>query len=220
MATLPSGEPLPRLAPPVAMGPSAAKRALACFETAYWARIVALLQASLRSVLNAMGTPEVHDNASLSDIRQETLLEALRAALRSVQPPLSAALPSHAGLPIPTARRGNLAAAQTTIGLYGAFTLKAAWAELAGLQESMLLAAGHDRMSRSTLHVSGVRQRLQLYVIELQRLPGALQAWAEACMDDEGVDDGATRKIVLEPLLEITLIVRRGCAAATQIARP
>ena len=66
---------------------------------------------------------------------------------------------------------------------------------------------------------SVVQKQLEIYVSELERLPSALRAWAEAAMDDEDVDDPVTRKAVLIPLAEVQETVLHGVSVAKLVAK-
>jgi hypothetical protein len=86
-ARLPSGGPLPgRLGPLRALGGLAIARPSDC-GSAYWARVAAVLQGSLCTVVSALGSPEVQAGLGVDWLTklggQSALRSALCAALRS-----------------------------------------------------------------------------------------------------------------------------------------
>ena len=114
-----------------------------------------------------------------------------------------------------------LTAAQGCIRAYSSFLLRNASQEFDQLRESMTLADAFDRTCRQQPHgagkQAGVRQRLQIHVQQLEWLPSALASWIEGALDDEHVDDKATRTAVLAPLAEVAQKAQEGIAAAQQL---
>ena len=157
-------------------------------------------------------------------------------------------LPPSAQEPLETGHAASmLAAARSSLAVFGAFALQSAADQFQALRESSALAAAKARSGAASRAAAGgatataaagsnplapqtpkaasatgsatLQLHLQNHASELRRLPSALQLWAEAAMDEEGVDDPATRAAVLTPLAEVAVLASRGAAAAEVVLR-
>ena len=210
---LPSGTPLPQMGSRAALKTAAGSSGVP--DTAYRARLSTALQGSLQSSLGGLGLPDVRRGYALSDVGEETLTIALRAALRSLAGPFDGgALSRRSDKALEFgARSGMLRCAQACLAIYGDFTVQAASNQLNQLLASKALADAHDRACRSSAageKGNAVREDLLHHARELERLPRALQQWVEAAMNEEGIEDASTRKAVLGALTEVELAARRG----------
>lgn len=205
---LPSGAPLARL------GSSSTTRVL---TSAYWSRLVAVMQASLCTALSALGGPAARNGLAFAAIGGEpALLTALRATLFCLRAPHDDVQRNIGARPasVLAVRSSLIDAAKTCISIHSAVALQAAANQLAGLEKAMALAAAHDRVNSGALKAADVQRRLHNFADDLERLPGAIGSWAESAMDDIGVEDSADRKAVLAPLAEVRETASRGIAAA------
>jgi len=149
-ARLPSGGPLPgRLGPLRALGGLAIARPSDC-GSAYWARVAAVLQGSLCTVVSALGSPEVQAGLCVDWLTklggQSALRSALCAALRWLCPPQDVALRfpgmmrAQRSSAIGAARSSLIAAAQTCLHVHSAILLQTADSQLGILKSAMALA--------------------------------------------------------------------------------
>lgn len=213
---LPSGEPLPRFGPADERAQRGGTLSLPS-SSRFSARLRESLQGSLSAAISTLSVPEVRASRPLATVGEETLLTALRAALRSVHQ-LPAALPRNA-VASHCARAALVAAARTCVGVFAGYALQAATVQLDELRRSLAFALGHDRANRGEDKAAGVRRQLQGFARELRRLPQALRGWADDAMDAEAIEDNGTRRQVLSVVAaEVAGLAQAGVAAAEAAA--
>jgi len=190
-------------------------------ETVYCACLVSILQRSLCIALGAISSSGILVRLHWSQLDEPTLLAAMRAALRSFcqHQPMRRFRGRLNGRLICMHGWQFIGAAQMCLDVYAAVAFKEATTQLAGMDKAMARAIAQNRAESGGSDVAQAQtELLSLLVLELQRLPTALLAWAETAMDAEGVDDTRTRKVVLAPLADAQAAAHKGIAAAKVVS--
>ena len=116
--------------------------------------------------------------------------------------------------PAPSSAAASLVtAAQTCLAVFAAFALHSADEQLNLLQRSQEVVFSRARTAQPAPQAAErVRAQLYEHARQLRALTPALQAWAEAALEDESVNAPDVRRRVLLPLVEIGTIATRSAA--------
>ena len=126
----------------------------------------------------------------------------------------AAAAAAAAEAPSPSSAAASLVtAAQTCLAVFAAFALHSADEQLNLLQRSQEVVFSRARTAQPAPQAAErVRAQLYEHARQLRALTPALQAWAEAALEDETVNAPDVRRRVLLPLVEIGTIATRSAA--------